>query len=128
MNDSASPFSEFVTRWSRRAEEMDRLRALVDGAQLIADVLADIQQLDRAGLESVTLRDASALGGYSLDHLQRLVASGQIENVGKRYRPRIRRSSVPVKPGHSLPSRTATDDVSDRRRIAAAARDTRIAS
>ena len=68
----------------------------------------------------VTLTEAHLIGGYSIDHLQRLVASGEIPNVGRKNRPRIRRSDVPIKPGHRSPHSpdlpTTPEDVFSRRR------------
>ena len=48
----------------------------------------------------MSLKEASTLGGYSTDSLQRMVAAGRIQNCGRKGRPRIRRADVPAKPGH----------------------------
>ena len=69
--------------------------------------------------DGITLAEAAAIGGYSIDHLQRLVSSGQLANVGRKHRPRIRTSDVPRKPGHGLQSAGDDGHFSDRRRIAA---------
>lgn len=53
-----------------------------------------------AQLEAVTLEEAKQIGGYSYSHLQHMVKDGTLENVGKDGAPRIRRSDVPIKPGH----------------------------
>ena len=49
-------------------------------------------------LETLTLTQAEAESGYSKDHLSRLIAGGQIENVGKKGAPRTRRADLPRKP------------------------------
>jgi len=69
--------------------------------------------------DGVTLAEAARLGGYSADHLGRLIHEGTLVNVGRKYAPRIRRADVPVKPGHRLPPPPATDQFSARRRIVA---------
>jgi len=105
--------------WHARRATFSESGAKVDGVRLADLVLAELDGLEQArDTEAVTLKEAQAIGGFSIDHLQRLVASGQIENVGRKHRPRIRRSDVPIKPGHHLP--TGPDDVSSaRRRIVA---------
>lgn len=87
-----------VKRWRDRAGELApyapaAAEAFHKAAEELASAIGDAS-------DSVSLKEAHEIGGYSVDHLQRLVASGQLENVGKRGRPRIRRSDVPIKPGH----------------------------
>lgn len=89
-------------KWKRRLDEWCKLGVQLSGEQLAREVLADIEQLEGVDERSVSLQEAHAIGGYSVDHLQRLVASEAIENVGRKGKPRIRRSDVPVKPGHAL--------------------------
>ena len=105
--------------WERRRDEWARFGVSVDGAELASQVIADLEQLVAARGDAVTLTEAHRLGGYSVDRLQRLVANGEVENVGRKGRPRIRRSDVPMKPGHRLPDEAASVQFSERRRIAA---------
>lgn len=49
------------------------------------------------GDELLTLAVAAAESGYSVDHLQRLVAEGEIPNAGQKGKPRIRRADLPRK-------------------------------
>ena len=49
--------------------------------------------------EILTLTTASALSGYSVDHLRRLVKQGKLPNVGRPGSPRIRQQDLPRKPG-----------------------------
>jgi len=116
------------TRESIRRCEVDNvpadtfLHAKLDAAAMRNpdEVLADLAALEHSlTSESVTLKEAGLLGGYSVDHLQRLVSAGDIENVGRKGRPRIRRGDVPTKPGHALPSTAAGDQLDARRRIVA---------
>lgn len=61
--------------------------------------------LQAARVEAVTLEEAADIGGYSYSHLQHLVAEGQLENMGEKGSPRIRRCDVPRKPrGGKRPS------------------------
>jgi hypothetical protein len=112
--------AEVRGKWLARREEWLRLGVRVDGTNVADEIIADLDQLERdAQLGSVTLKEAHLIGGYSIDHLQRLVASGELENVGRKHRPRIRRRDVPVKTGHRLPSVPKAAQFSERRRIAA---------
>lgn len=109
-----------IARWRGRQDEWSRLGAAVDGAKVAAEVVGDLEALQRAQSSAVvTLREASLIGGYSLDHLQRLVAGGQLENVGRKGRPRIRRDDVPVKAGHNLRGSVDPSQLDARRRIVA---------
>ena len=111
---------ELLNHWTRRAEELRRLHALVDGAALLEEILTELRAAAaRDNGAAVTLREASRLGGYSVDHLQRLVAAGALENVGRKHRPRIRQGDVPRKPGYVLPAADSQDYFPARRRIVA---------
>lgn len=111
--------SEIRAKWEARRAEHARLDSHVSAARLIADVLADLEQLERSNaLDAVTLAEASAIGGYSVDRLQHLVRSGTIANLGRKGRPRIRRGDVPIKPGYLRPQRDH-DQLHERRRIVA---------
>jgi hypothetical protein len=95
-----------VERWRDRREELARLGALVHGASLCDELLADLASLARANRETVlTIGDAAAVSGYSTDHLGRLLRTGRLQNVGSRHRPRIRLADLPRKPNHQPPLR-----------------------
>lgn len=55
-------------------------------------------------LEGLTLDQGVAESGYSYSALQKKVANGELENVGEKHSPRIRRKDLPKK------GRTTTDD------------------
>jgi hypothetical protein len=113
---------DLAARWLSKAETLDRYAPLVSEA--FRECARELEAETRSGGENVvTLGEASAIGGYSADHLQRLVAKGALENVGQKYRPRIRRADVPVKPGHSLRPLQTDSQLDSRRRIVASARD-----
>jgi hypothetical protein len=111
--------AELRAKWERRASEWAMLGVSVDGAMLAVQVIAELDTVAAGTEETVTLAEAHRLGGYSADRLQHLVASGQIENVGRKHRPRIRRRDVPVKPGYMLTDAANGAQFSERRRIAA---------
>ena len=90
--------SGLAAHWRAQAAELERFAPAASQAfRDAADQLDNVLQSDE---ESVTLAEASRLGGYSIDALQRMVASGKIENAGRKGRPRIRLAHVPTKPGH----------------------------
>lgn len=90
---------ELVDRWRSQAATLRLF-----GASAQADVLdrctseleTTIIQTTQAPL---TLGEAAQLGGYSTDHLGRLVREGKIPNAGRPGAPRIARKDVPIKAG-----------------------------
>lgn len=112
--------ADLIARWESRGADLARLRASVDAETIVAEFVADLTALDRVeSVDVVTLREASRIGGYSVDRLQHLVANGQLKNAGQKGRPRIRRADIPTKPGHRLPEQPEPTQLSSRRRIAA---------
>lgn len=103
-------------QWLARADELSPYAPAA--AEAFRRAATELQEALAGCGDGVSLREAAAIGGYSLDHLQRLVASGAIENVGRKGKPRIRRGDIPVKPGHSsLRVSPATAQLSPRRRV-----------
>jgi len=89
-----------IAKWTADAETLRRLGAHVDGAKLIAAMLADLQGLARSSdSEALTLVEASRECGYSPEHLGRLLREGTIPNSGRKHAPRILRRHLPYKPG-----------------------------
>lgn len=112
--------TELRAKWVGRRSEWEALGVQVDGARVAAEVLGDLQALTDE--DTVTLTEASRIGGYSVDHLQRLVRGGTLANQGRKFSPRIRRADVPIKPGREaagLPAAGLQDQFSTRRRIVA---------
>ncbi len=95
------------------------------GAAAVAEAFA--LHLERAlhlsGQELVNLRQASAIGGYSVEHLSRMVKAGTIPNAGRSGAPRVRRCDVPHKPGRqgipakAIPDRRRTSQFTQVRRL-----------
>lgn len=50
--------------------------------------------------ESVSVQEAALLTGYTADALGRMLARGDLQNVGNKRRPRVRRMDLPAKPGY----------------------------
>lgn len=89
---------ELRNKWNARLADWKRLNVQLAGADFAQEVLEDLEKAVAGALERpVTLLEASAIGGYSVDHLAHMVKTGRIVNVGERGRPRIRRRDVPVK-------------------------------
>jgi hypothetical protein len=87
--------TEFFAKWSAEAETLRRHGALVKGAALCEELLADVAaMLDGEGNELLTVTEGARRSGYSADHLGRL---GSIPNAGRVNAPRIRADDLPRK-------------------------------
>ena len=98
--------SGLPAHWRSRAAELERYAPAA--AQAFRDAADQLEDALLSNVDSVSLREAAALGGFSVDHIQRLVAKGRIANVGRKGRPRIRCDDIPVKPGHAAKLRTGS--------------------
>lgn len=88
-----------IATWRTEADVLRR-RGQVGAADLLegcADELARVMGSEDA--ESITLAEAQAVSGYSVAHLRRLIAQGDLQNVAKKGAPRVRRGDLPRKPG-----------------------------
>lgn len=105
-----------LSQWRSRASDLERYAPVA--AQAFRDAADELAEALNGAEETVSLKEASMLGGYPVDSLQRMVAQGRIQNFGRKGKPRIRRADVPLKPGHA-----AADllDESGRRHIDASA-------
>lgn len=93
------PAEELLSKWRDRAEELQPFAAAAAeafrrAAQELEDALAEQR------LAVLSLQEAAAESGYSVDHLSREIREGRIPNAGRKGKPRIRRSDLPRKPGH----------------------------
>lgn len=107
--------AELVEQWRAEAATLSAY-----GAEPMAKcLLTAAEQLSVALAESdgetVNLRQAALLSGYSEDHLGRLVRSSKLRNVGRTNAPLLRRGDLPIKPGQSLRSEDSRDQLSARR-------------
>jgi hypothetical protein len=86
-----------LERWRTEAEVLRRR-----GAQPQADALetcaVELEEFERAcELEALSLEQAVTVSGYSYSALQKMVAAGELANVGKKGKPRVRRGDLPRK-------------------------------
>jgi len=88
-----------LSHWRSRASDLDRYAPAA--AQAFREAADELAEALNGAEETVSLKEAEMLGGYPVDSLQRMVACGRIQNVGRKGKPRIRRADVPVKPGHA---------------------------
>jgi hypothetical protein len=96
---------QLIQHWTERQAEWSRFRVQVDGATLAGEIVGDLESLAKAdGTEELTLTAASALSGYSSDHLSRLIRDGTLPNAGRKGAPRIRRADLPIRPGAGIAS------------------------
>ena len=87
---------------------------LMYGAEAQANVLLVCAeqlsaQVDESEEAPLTLKEASELGGYSEDHLGRLLREKKISNAGRKGAPRIRRADVPTKSGYVAPGASSPE-------------------
>ena len=87
-----------LSHWRSRASDLERYAPAA--AQAFRDAADELAEALDGAEETVSLNEASMLGGYPVDSLQRMVRCGRIQNCGRKGKPRIRRADVPVKPGH----------------------------
>lgn len=90
--------AEVMESWRLRLAEYRRFAALVDGERIATQVLADLSSIgsDEAE-ETLSLTEASKVGGVSTRQLSRLVEQGKLENCGRKNAPRVRRRDIPRK-------------------------------
>ena len=103
-----------ATGWRGEAEILRRRGASVQ-AEVLESVAGELEAAAAAArIEAVSLDEAAELGGYSYSHLQSLVSRDEIENMGQKGSPRIRRCDVPIKPGYGKGQTRSKVDVLDR--------------
>ena len=94
---------DLADRWSAEATSLERWGD-DRGAAILRRCATELNAASRAhDDEELTITVASAVSGYSCDHLRALVASGEIPNAGRKGSPRIRRKDVPRKPSANRP-------------------------
>ena len=90
---------QLVHQWHQRAATLEPYAPEV--AHTLRECARELEQSARAdALDAVSLAEAAILSGYTSDALGRMIKRGEIENVGNKRRPRIRRRDVPKKPGY----------------------------
>lgn len=95
MTTSAGPAQQLATRWRGEAEILRRRGAAIQADLLegcAEELLAAASEWDARVL---SLDEAAAESGYSLEHLGRLLRQGRLPNAGRKHAPRIRRQDLP---------------------------------
>ena len=99
---SVDSLIELVAEWRAEAE-YDRRRGYECGARMLEHYAEELERrVLNVGMDVLTLEQAVEISGYSYSHLQDLVASGAIPNVGKKGSPRVLRKDLPRKPSPPL--------------------------
>ena len=95
--------SSLPERWRQEAGVLRRRGAAnqADALESCADEL-EAWERERA-LEALTLEDAERESGYSYSALEKMVRRGELENVGEKGRPRVRRGDLPRKVRREAP-------------------------
>ncbi len=80
-------------------------------ATTLRQCAADLEAAEREhDLAALTLDEAADESGHSYSSIQKKVATGELQNIGERHRPRVRRCDLPRKKGKgSLP--TPVDEI-----------------
>lgn len=96
MRDS---LADLPSHWCHEAELLRRRGQ--DALAAMADSYADELEaaLREHDLEALTLQEAAVESGYSYSALQKMVAKGELPNLGDKHRPRVRRGDLPRKAG-----------------------------
>lgn len=89
-----------IATWRTEADVLRR-RGQASAAELLEGCADELARVVAAGEgEQMTLSEAALLSGYSVAHLRRLIAEGDLRNVATEGRPMVRRGDLPRKPGH----------------------------
>lgn len=97
---SADPLTDLVDRWRATAERLRNYGADAQ-ARAVERCVEDLKEARaERDLQTLTLREAVEVSGYSYSRLQELVGD-KIPNVGEPGAPRVRRGDLPRKPGQA---------------------------
>ncbi|MET0400035.1 MAG: hypothetical protein ABW277_24810 [Longimicrobiaceae bacterium] len=109
--------ADLPDQWRALAAKQRQLGAEAQ-AHTLEYCAAELREVLRATSgELLSLRQAAEESGYSTEHLGRLMREGKIQNCGRKARPLLRRSDLPVKPGcakKNLAFATQSDYILDR--------------
>ena len=84
-------------RWRAEAEILRRRGAAVQ-AEVLESCAVDLEECERAReLELLSLEQAAAESGFSYSAIQKMVAEGELTNVGRKGKPLVRRGDLPRK-------------------------------
>lgn len=109
---------EMIELWTERQKAFARVHAIVDGAQLVGEILDHLRFLEESRKDAVlTLKAAAEQSGYSVEHLARLVRQGRIPNAGRLSAPRIRAADLPTRKCFARTNRNSYNVETDARSL-----------
>jgi hypothetical protein len=89
---------DFDAKWTTLRDEWSRRGFIAPVGQVIGELLADLEAVARdEGTELLTLTQAAERSGFHRDTLGRMVASGALQNMGRKNAPRVRAVDLPRK-------------------------------
>ena len=90
-----------MIRWRERAAALEPYAPNV--AHVFRECAAELEAAQReAAVDAVSVAEAAVLSGYTANGIGGMIRRGEIENVGTKRRPKIRRCDIPKRPGHRL--------------------------
>jgi len=100
------PLMSLVSSWLKEAERLDAVGC--EGHAKLSRAYAQELEAHVEGIaeQLLTLEEASALSGYSKDHLGRMTRDGKLVNRGRKGAPRIRRGDLTAKRPLSVTAQT----------------------
>jgi hypothetical protein len=101
---------QLATQWRDEAGRMRR-RGVTVPADVLESCALELETRHREWeLEELTLAEAELESQYSYSALQKMLASGELPNAGKKGSPRILRRDLPRKPRGQIESSTDLAD------------------
>lgn len=88
-----------VNQWREDATRLRQWGAVAQ-AEVLDRCVSDLETRAREWeLAALTVQEAAAESGYSYSAIQKKLASGELENLGTKHSPRVRRGDLPRKGG-----------------------------
>jgi hypothetical protein len=100
---------DLLLQWQARADWLQQYGD-PNSARLWRLAAVELERaLEAFGAEALTVAEAAQVTGYSPGYIGKLIASGKIQNAGRKNAPRARRGDLKVKPqnGRGRPPRPA---------------------
>lgn len=98
-----SPGAALLARWRETAKNLRGWGAVAQAETLercATELETDLREWEA---EALTLEQAAHESGYSYSTVQHMVRRGELENIGNKHRPRVRRGHLPRKARRESP-------------------------
>jgi len=103
MTAASGRGSSLPQLWRHEAAVLRR-RGAAGQAEALESCADELEAWERQrALEGLTLEEAERESGYTYSALEKMVRRGELENVGEKGRPRVRRGDLPRKPRRERP-------------------------